>query len=434
MARTKTTRASPAPGAGVIFALRAIGLVLLVRWLHAMAQMDWSTVSTMASSPWACVNLVFLFLLLTLPGAVARAERPAHPLPQWLRQALRLFALLGFLFAAWSVGAFIWFAGWRRGMHAVVASNGWLVAAPLLYAAVVWICRPQPLWRTNIAARRFAIGRYAISIDVLTRTVVVWMESRKVGQYDARELAVRWPRGTMLPPAAAFVPAPAGAAEAFAPGMPAGARDRGAAVSTAVPVADSAMAAEAVLPAESPLSALSEGGARAESAEPPATAAQAAVSTAVPLDASSAIQPEPGAIAPQAPAAPAIDSSATEQALPIDQPAGVDTSAPAATIEAASAQPDLPTDTASTDVSASAPSADTAATPPNSQAAYGRPGVPLAGDIPRGRPFSRPKVELLWNSPAAVGHNRKSVMRAPLATEGDRAAARALDATLRQFV
>ncbi|MDC6131620.1 hypothetical protein PPH41_27760, partial [Burkholderia gladioli] len=153
MARTKTTRASPAPGAGVIFALRAIGLVLLVRWLHAMAQMDWSTVSTMASSPWACVNLVFLFLLLTLPGAVARAERPAHPLPQWLRQALRLFALLGFLFAAWSVGAFIWFAGWRRGMHAVVASNGWLVAAPLLYAAVVWICRPQPLWRTNIAAR-----------------------------------------------------------------------------------------------------------------------------------------------------------------------------------------------------------------------------------------------------------------------------------------
>ncbi|KKJ07625.1 hypothetical protein XF14_05895 [Burkholderia gladioli] len=431
MARTKTTRASPAPGAGVIFALRAIGLVLLVRWLHAMAQMDWSTVSTMASSPWACVNLVFLFLLLTLPGAVARAERPAHPLPQWLRQALRLFALLGFLFAAWSVGAFIWFVGWRRGMHAVVASNGWLVAAPLLYAAVVWICRPQPLWRTNIAARRFAIGRYAISIDVLTRTVVVWMESRKVGQYDARELGVRWPRGTMLPPAAAFVPAPAGAAEPFVPGMPAGASDRGAAVSTAVPVADSAMAAEAVLPAESPMS---EGGARAESAAPPATAAQAAVSTAVPLDASSAIQPEPGAIAPQAAAAPAIDSSATEQALPIDKPADVETSAPAATVEAVSAQPDLPTDTASADVSASAPSADTAATPPNSQPAYGRPGVPLAGDIPRGRPFSRPKVELLWNSPAAVGHNRKSVMRAPLATEGDRAAARALDATLRQFV
>ncbi|MEX3555982.1 MAG: hypothetical protein VB131_05120, partial [Burkholderia gladioli] len=314
MARTKTTRASPAPGAGVIFALRAIGLVLLVRWLHAMAQMDWSTVSTMASSPWACVNLVFLFLLLPLPGAVARAERPAHPLPQWLRQALRLFALLGFLFAAWSVGAFIWFAGWRRGMHAVVASNGWLIAAPLLYAAVVWICRPQPLWRTNIAARRFAIGRYAISIDVLTRTVVVWMESRKVGQYDARELAVRWPRGTLLPPAAAFVLAPAGAAGPFAPSMPAGASDSGAAISTAAPAADSAIAGEAVLPAESPVG---EGGAlaQAESAEPPATAAQAAVSTAVPL--------EPGAIAPRAAAATAIDPSATEPELPSDKAAGV---------------------------------------------------------------------------------------------------------------
>ncbi|WP_157384163.1 hypothetical protein [Burkholderia glumae] len=59
--------------------------------------------------------------------------------------------------------------------------------------------------------------------------------------------------------------------------------------------------------------------------------------------------------------------------------------------------------------------------------------MPASSDIPRGRPFSRPKVELLWNSPAAVGHNRKLVMRAPLATEGDRAAARALDATLRQF-
>lgn len=206
MARTKITRASPAPGAGVIFALRAIGLVLFVRWLHAMAQMAWSTLSTMASSPWACVNLVFLFLLMTLPGAAARAERPSHPLPQWLRQALRLFALLGLLFAVWSVGAFVWFAGWRRALHAVVASNGWLVVAPVLYAAVVWICRPQPLWRTNIAARRFAIGRYAISLDVLTRTVVVWMESRKVGQYDARELAIRWPRGTVLPPPAVVEP------------------------------------------------------------------------------------------------------------------------------------------------------------------------------------------------------------------------------------
>lgn len=407
MARTKTTLASPAPGAGVIFALRAIGLVLLVRWLHAMAQMDWSTVSTMASSPWARINLVFLFLLLTLPGAVARAERPAHPLPQWLRQALRLFALLGFLFATWSIGAFIWFAGWRRGMHAVVASNGWLIAAPLLYATVVWICRPQPLWRTNIAARRFAIGRYVIAIDVLTRTVVVWMESRKVGQYDARELTVRWPRGTVLPPAAAFVPAPAGAAAPFASAMPAGASDSGATISTAAPADDSTLAAEAADQAFPAASPVSEGEAlpQTESAEPAATLVLAAASSAVPLEASAAVAPqEPGEPAAQDAVAAPIDVSAAH----------------------ADPQPDVP------GIEASAPAAATAQ--PDSQAAYGRPGVPLAGDIPRGRPFSRPKLELQWNSPAAVGHNRKSVMRAPLATEGDRTAARALDATLRQFV
>jgi hypothetical protein len=39
---------------------------------------------------------------------------------------------------------------------------------------------------------------------------------------------------------------------------------------------------------------------------------------------------------------------------------------------------------------------------------------------------------LLWDSPAAVGHNRQTVFRVKLASEGDRAAARALDRTLRQ--
>ncbi|MBW8836326.1 MAG: hypothetical protein JF605_14945, partial [Burkholderia sp.] len=102
MARTKETRANAAPGAGTIFALRAIGLVLLARWLFSMSAMDLTTsLSAMASSPWACVNLVFLFLLIFLPGARAVAESPFHPLPQWLRQALRLFAFLGFLFAVW---------------------------------------------------------------------------------------------------------------------------------------------------------------------------------------------------------------------------------------------------------------------------------------------------------------------------------------------
>jgi hypothetical protein len=196
LARTKETRATAAPGAGTIFALRAIGLVILARWLFSMSGMDIvSSLSAMASSPWACINLVFLFLLIFLPGARAQAERPFHPLPQWLRQALRLFAFLGFLFAVFSVGAFVWSAGGRRAIHAVAATNGWLVAAPALYAAVLWICRPRALWRTNVAARRFAIGRYAISVDVATRTVVVWVESRKLGQYDARELSVHWPDG-----------------------------------------------------------------------------------------------------------------------------------------------------------------------------------------------------------------------------------------------
>ncbi|HEX7913511.1 MAG TPA: hypothetical protein VF534_36260 [Paraburkholderia sp.] len=200
MARTKETRANAAPGAGTIFALRAIGLVLLARWLFSMAQMDLgASLQAMVSSPWACINLVFLFLLIFLPGARAVAERPFHPLPQWLRQALRLFAFLGFLFAVWSVGAFAASAGWRRAVQAVAATNGWLVAAPALYAAVLWICRPRALWRTNIAARRFAIGRYAVALDPATRTVIVWAERRKVGQYDARELSVRWAAGQDRP-------------------------------------------------------------------------------------------------------------------------------------------------------------------------------------------------------------------------------------------
>ncbi|OXJ19530.1 hypothetical protein [Burkholderia sp. AU6039] len=268
MARTKSTRAAPAPGAGVIFALRAIGLVLLARWLFSMSQMGYrSSLSAMVSSPWAFIYLLLIFLLLALPGAVARAERPFHPLPQWLRQALRVFALIGLLFAVWSIGMFVWVDGWRLALQAVTATNGWLVAAPALYAAIVWICRPRPLWRTNVAARRFAVGRYAISLDVLTRTAIVWMESRKVGQYDARELSVRWPGRA----------------------------------------------------------------------------------------------------------------------------------APAAGDGAADAQP--------------------AVVPPR-----------------RGSFFNRPKVELLWDSPAAVGHNRQIVMRAPLASEGDRVAVLALDAALKQIV
>jgi hypothetical protein len=276
LARPKQISASPVPGAGTVFALRAIGLVLAARWAFSMSQMGYlSSLRAMTSSPWACVNLVLIFLLIVLPGAKARMERPLHPLPQWLRQALRFIALLAFGFAMFSVGAFIWSSGWRRFTQALAETNGWLVVGPALYAVVMWICRPRALWRTNAAARRFAIGRYAISLDPVTRTAVVWAESRKLGQYDARELSVKWP-------------------------------------------------------------------------------------------------------------APSPDvSPSTTMLTPATEPAG--------------------------------------------------PSIRASGEVRRGVFARPPKVELLWDSPAAAGHNRTTVFRAPLASEGDRNAARALDVTLRQI-
>ncbi|HKT94439.1 MAG TPA: hypothetical protein VJS18_19920 [Paraburkholderia sp.] len=319
MARTRPTPTATVPGAGTLFALRAIGLVILARWLHSMAQMNFvAALEGMASSPAASLNLVFLFLLIVLPGARARVERPFHPLPQWLRQALRFFGVLGFLFAVGSIGVFVWTAGWRRTFHAVADTNGWLVAAPALYAAVVWICRPRALWRSNFAARRFAIGRFAVSIDAATRTTVVWQESRKVGQYDARELSVRWlsgaPQGGVVASGPALLPAPVQADD------PASATD----VVDAVAAADSTDSAAAQPTAQS-----------AAAPEPVASAA-----------------PRPAAVA--------------------------------------------------------------------SAAAHGE------------KPARRSKIELLWDSPAAAGHNRQTVFRARLASEGDRTAARALDAALKQ--
>ncbi|CAM2158077.1 MULTISPECIES: hypothetical protein [Paraburkholderia] len=324
MARTRPTRAVTVPGAGTMFALRAIGLVILARWLHSMAQMNFiAALEGMASSPVACLNLVFLFLLIVLPGAKARVERPFHPLPQWLRQALRFFGVFGCLFALWSIGAFVWMAGWRRAVHAAAETNGWLVVLPALYAAVVWICRPRALWRSNFAARRFAIGRYAVSIDVATRTTVVWLESRKLGQYDARELSVRWPGGARVRdgsnPGRAGEPGGVGAAPVSEP------------------------VGEPVIPAHAPLDAETTLAASAESA------------------------------APVVPAAPAT----------------------------------APT--------------------PSTQIALIAPVQTAASSHDR-----RPKIALMWDSPAAAGHNRQTVFRIRLMTEGDRVAARALDAALKQ--
>ncbi|QGZ55151.1 hypothetical protein [Paraburkholderia acidiphila] len=312
MARTRPTPTATVPGAGTLFALRAIGLVILARWLHSMAQMNFlAALEGMASSPAASLNLVFLFLLIVLPGAKARVERPFHPLPQWLRQALRFFGVLGFLFAIGSIGMFVWTAGWRRTFHAVADTNGWLVAAPALYAAVVWICRPRALWRSNFAGRRFAIGRFAVSIDSATRTTVVWQESRKVGQYDARELSVRWLSG-----------APQGGV---------------------------VMAVPARLPAPE----------RAQADEPAATAGVA----------------EP------------VASAETPEAAATREPGAHD-----------------------------AP----------------RQASPSSSSKSAGKPARRPKIELLWDSPAAAGHNRQTVFRVSLASEADRAASRALDSALKQ--
>src|ERR1700744_5320472 len=109
LARPKQISASPVPGAGTVFALRAIGLVLAARWALSMSQMGYlSSLRAMTSSPWACVNLVLIFLLVVLRRARARPERPLHPLPQWLRQALRLLGALTFAFAVFSVCAFMW--------------------------------------------------------------------------------------------------------------------------------------------------------------------------------------------------------------------------------------------------------------------------------------------------------------------------------------
>lgn len=207
----KLGRPDPIPGSGTLFALRVIGVVFLIRWLHSMSQFGLaSLLQAMAGSAWACINAVLIFLLVVLPGAKPRAERPAHPLPQWLRQALRALGALGFLFAAWLVCYYFFHSGWQAALGAVKDANGWPLVAPALFAAVVWLCRPRPLWPTNPVARHFAIGRYTVMLDVALQTAIVWAENRKLGQYAIQELSVCgsrsiWPSRSSFPRAAASV-------------------------------------------------------------------------------------------------------------------------------------------------------------------------------------------------------------------------------------
>jgi len=229
----------PIPGSGTLFALRVIGIVFLIRWVHSMSDFGLAALlQAMAGSAWACINLAFIALLIVLPGARARAERPAHPMPQWLRQALRALGALGFLFAAWLVCYYFFVSGAAAALRAVRDANGWPLVAPALFAATIWLCRPRPLWPTNPVARRYAIGRFAVMLDVPQQTAIVWAENRKMGQYAIQELALYgarslWPARNSLPkPAPAVAQSPSSSAaqdaQSGVPADPAAPRPRAA--------------------------------------------------------------------------------------------------------------------------------------------------------------------------------------------------------------
>ncbi len=208
----KLGRTDPIPGSGTLFALRVIGIVFLIRWVHSMTNLGLADLlQAMAGSAWACINAVFIFLLVVLPGAKPRAERPSHPMPQWLRQAIRGLGSLGLLFAVWLVCMFFYRSGLVYALSTVRAANGWPLVAPALFALAVWLCRPRPLWPTNPVARRFAIGRYTVMLDAASQTAMVWAENRKLGHYAVRELSVLgsphfWPARTSFPKAPGNMP------------------------------------------------------------------------------------------------------------------------------------------------------------------------------------------------------------------------------------
>ena len=160
-----------APGSSVRIARHragargALGVIDVANGVSVLAARD-------ASSPWACVNLVLIFLLIVLPGAKARTERPLHPLPQWLRQALRFIALLAFGFAMFSVGAFVWSSGWRRSVAGARREQRLAHRRPgALCRRHVDLSSARALAHEYSGASRSAVMR--ISLDSVTRTAVV---------------------------------------------------------------------------------------------------------------------------------------------------------------------------------------------------------------------------------------------------------------------
>lgn len=184
-----------APGSGTLFALRAIGVIFIARWLYSMSETGFTTVlHDMLSSPVSILHLIYFFLLIVLPGARPGLLHPYQPMPRWLRQLLRILSLLGGVFAVGLCIVFLVRAGLDAVVEAAKISNGWLVVAPLLYFAAAWLCRRRPLWRTRATAGHFAIGCLGVAIDIDQRTATVWDQNRKIGQYGASELSLRQDR------------------------------------------------------------------------------------------------------------------------------------------------------------------------------------------------------------------------------------------------
>ncbi|MGI4855960.1 MAG: hypothetical protein ACRYHA_03360 [Janthinobacterium lividum] len=188
-------RENAVPGSATLFALRAIGILFVARWLYSMSEAGFAAIlHGIGSSPIAILHLLYLFLLIALPGARPGVAHPFQPLPRWLRQLLRGLSVLGGVFAVYSIVFYALHAGLEELVLAVRDSNGWLVVAPLLYFLAAWLCRRRAAWRTRATAGRFAIGCFGVEIDPATRNATVWDQNRKIGQYAASELAVRQER------------------------------------------------------------------------------------------------------------------------------------------------------------------------------------------------------------------------------------------------